>query len=310
MRYAPGCVLIVIYSLVLGGCGLTTPSMQEIGQSAKQVPLDKTALIGEIKCEITRGIYEAIKNPEFGKGAKNPGNSVEWLRDWVVKANLTMTVDDKGTFGPGVTLTSPFMTAGQSVSLGIGVQASSAAQRKEEVGFTYSLGDLMKTIDHHNALAEIDPHIKKIDPLTPCRANGLFINSDLKIDEFMNQNIFLARVPGLVKGRSSPFDAFNYTVQFTIMRSGSLTPSWKLLRVSVDPSSPFASASRTRTQYLTLTFGSPPPGQEQAAQTPGQKQLGTPPLAPLRLNDTAAAMHNASLIGQAIAGAIKSATGQ
>lgn len=153
-RYA----LMTTCSIALGGCGLATPSMQEIGQSPERVPLDKNALVGEIKCEITRGVYAALHDPRFGGDAKNPGNSVNWFRQWVVKADLAMTVDDKGTFGPGVTFTSPFGTAAQSVSVGIGVQVSSEAQRKEEVGFIYALNDLVTVLERQVAAPETDPN--------------------------------------------------------------------------------------------------------------------------------------------------------
>ena len=279
-------VTFVLLSLSLAGCGLHTPSMQEIGETKEKVGPDKEALVSEIRCELERGVYQAVHDPNFGPRAANGGQSVDWLLQWVVKVDLQITVDDKGTIGPGVTLTTPFGTAAQSFSLGLGLQASTEAQRKEEVGYIYALQDLETEVEGQmRSLAHINP-------AAPCGANGPFIHGDLAIGDFINQNIFLARPPDLVP---SPFNAFNDQIQFVIVYSGNLTPSWKLVRFSVNPSSPFASAMRTRTQYLTLTFGPPAP----ATTTPTAK-------AAPRLNDTAEAVHNASLIGQAVTAAIRS----
>jgi hypothetical protein len=222
---------------------------------------------------------------------------VDWLLGWGVKASLQITVDDKGTFGPGVTVTTPFGAPTQSFSLGVGLQGSADALRKEEIGFAYPLRYLVN---------EITEHAKYLNPEKGCDENGLFIHSDLKIGEFIDQNTFPARPPGVIlPNGSNPFNAFNYTVQFIIVYSGSITPTWKLVRVSVNPNSPFASAMRTRTQYLTLTFGplaqtfptSPPPGA--AAPVPA-------PSPQVRLTEEAEAVHNANLIGQAVVNALQS----
>jgi hypothetical protein len=287
--------LLAIAAFSLGGCGLHTPSMQEIGELKERVGPDKEALIAEIRCELERGVYQAVNDPNFGSKAANGGQSVDWLLQWVVKVDLQITVDDKGTVGPGVTLTTPFGTAAQSFSLGLGLQASTEGQRKEEVGYSYALQELETEVEGQKRSAA------HIDPSTPCGANGLFIHGDLAIGDFIHQNIFLARPPGLIP---SPFNAFNDQIQFIITYSGNFTPSWKLVRFSVNPSSPFASAARTRTQYLTLTFGPPAPPVTAAPGTKTAKAAPEVQGAP-RLNDTAEAVHNASLIGQAVTAAIR-----
>ena len=96
--------------LVVNACGLSVPSMQEIGEPQERVGPDKNDLVGAIKCEIRNGVYNAVYNPNFYQPTATTGNSVNWLLDWGVKADLQVTVDDQGTFGPGVTVNTPFGT--------------------------------------------------------------------------------------------------------------------------------------------------------------------------------------------------------
>ena len=133
---------VVMTACKLAGCGVNTPDMNEFGEAAHKVGPNKAALVAEIKCEIARGIHHTLTDRNFGAGAANPGKSLDWLLKWVVKADLQITVYDKGTFGPGVTITSPLEMVSQTVSLGLGFQASTDAQRKEDIGFTYALQDL------------------------------------------------------------------------------------------------------------------------------------------------------------------------
>jgi hypothetical protein len=291
--------LLFLLPVVLGGCGIYVPGMQEVNEPQDKVGPDKNALIGEIKCEIRNGVWNAVHDPNFFSPSATTGNSADWLLGWGVKADLQITVDDKGTFGPGATFTSPFGTAAQTVSFGLGIQTSTEAQRKEEIGFAYSLKDLV---------TEVDNHRRYLDPSKTCGANGVFIHSDLKIGEFINQNVFIARPPGIIPNGTEPFNAFNYDLQFVIVYGASITPGWTLVRVSINPNSPFASAMRTRTQYLTLTFGplsdtKPPPLFATQAKQPTPVPL-------VQLNQEAEAVHNANLIGQAVTNAIRSSAAQ
>jgi hypothetical protein len=106
------------------------------------------------------------------------------------------------------------------------------------------------------------------------------IASDLKIAQFIDRKVFLSTVPGTIVG---PYSAFNYQVTFVVVYGGNATPTWKLVDITANPNAPFVDVSRTRTHDITITFA--PPG-DKAAQE-------------------AAALHNAALIGQAVASAIR-----
>jgi hypothetical protein len=54
-----------------------------------------------------------------------------------------------------------------------------------------------------------------------------------------------------------PLDLISETINFYITSSGSVTPTWKLVRVSAPVSSTFFSASRKDTNTLILALGRP-----------------------------------------------------
>jgi hypothetical protein len=113
----------------------------------------------------------------------------------------------------------------------------------------------------------------------PCEdPNIALVMGDLKIGQFIEKKVGLSTIPGTIVG---PYSAFNYEVSFVVVYSGSITPTWKLVDITALPNSPFLSSSRSRTNDITITFA--PPGAASEA----------------------AAIHQATLIGQAVAAAIR-----
>lgn len=153
----------------------------------------------------------------------------------------------------------------RTFTLGAGVNGSSDATRIETISFTYPLKDL-------RAARPI---------VNPCANPGeVLVEGDLKIGQFLDKKVFLTTVPGTIVG---PYSAFSYQVSFVVVYGGAVTPSWKLVDFTVNPDSPFLSGTRTRTHDITITLA--PPGDPAAAE--------------------AAVIHNAALIGQAVASAIR-----
>jgi hypothetical protein len=85
----------------------------------------------------------------------------------------------------------------------------------------------------------------------------LLIQNDLKTLEWLQdyyQTVLTREID------PSAVDAFkqnvlSHEVRFEIVSSGGITPSWKLVRATIDPSGTLFSTSRDRTHDLILTFG-------------------------------------------------------
>ncbi len=240
-------------------------------------------VVGEIQCELKKAVYNAVHDPHFPPGP-NTGTSVDWLKQWGAKVTLTLTVDEKGSLNPGVTFFVPYandvkkfstgtVTTAQSFSFGIGLQASSDATRKETISYTYAFKDLLDQ--------------KSIDNIACPYEGSVTIHSDLKINDFVRNKIYLARLPDLLGPTTSlsPYTAFSDEISFIVIYGGNLNPVWKFVSISgSSSSSPLVNSTRTKTQDVLITFGL-------VVETPEK---------PPTLSDDANAVHNANLIGQAV----------
>jgi len=249
----------------LSGCGLYVPDTHGLGQDQLDEIADENEIVNQIKCEIHRAADPQIN-----------GASVAWIDTWAAKVSLILTVDEKGSLNPGFSLTEPHSAPakGQLFSLSGGIGASADATRKETIGFTFSIPDLLKERQITNQCAN---------------ENGVLIHSDLKIADFVQVKSNLAKIPGTIPG---PYTAFTYQATFIVTYSGNITPTWKLVRFTANPGSNFLTASRMRTNDLVITFAP-----LTSASAPGQ----TAQIAP-----TGETQHASALIGEAVASGIQS----
>jgi hypothetical protein len=112
---------------------------------------------------------------------------------------------------------------------------------------------------------------------SPCsNQKGILIENDLKLREWL----YAVMVPAFPQGGIVPDysgslaseakapkkDVISHEVTFVILYNGNVTPSWKLVNVSVNQGSvPFLSAQRSRTQDLLISMGPTTDGQPSIA---------------------------------------------
>lgn len=270
--------------VAVSGCGLFVPEMQPFFESPTDELKFENIIVNNVKCELRHAVIETERRLATVH-SQHPGNDISWLEQQGATVTLKLAVDEKSALNPGVTYSD---TPPLPFSLGLGNNNSLDATRTETIAFTYSFYDLL--------------HQRGIDLRAPCdHEDGVFIQSDLKIKDFILSKVFLAKVPGSVvitdvPGKratvvASPFTTFSYQATFVIAHGVNGTPSWKFTRIAVNPSGTFLSASQQRTQDLTITIG------------PTTRATASHPATP---SAEAIAVHNAALIGQAVATAIQS----
>jgi hypothetical protein len=190
-------IFIAMFVFPLCGCsfGILTPEIEDFPITQDQEHLLENTLVNNIKCEITLGYLNAVQ--KIGPGPLH--NDISWFNDWGATATLKLTVDEKGSLSPGLSVTKPFenvittfptggnVTSPQSFSFGLGVSGSADATRVETISFTYSFKDLWKEYQAH--------------PFSSCNEHekGTMIQSDLKIRQFIYNKLFIASVPGSIE---------------------------------------------------------------------------------------------------------------
>jgi hypothetical protein len=138
------------------------------------------------------------------------------------------------------------------------------------MAFTYSNGEL-----YRDAVIDIRKGIKDCDKLQ----QGVQINSDLKIGQFIYDKVVVAGAQG---PQIKNFSQLQFEINFVASLSGNITPTWKFTRTTVNGSGSLFSSTRTNTNDLIVTLGP--------------------------LNADTKALHNAAVIGSAVGGAQQSFT--
>jgi hypothetical protein len=296
---------------LLAGCATTVPNIRERGEKPwSEVPREAN-LVAHIKCELARALtrveMEDLDNKLHGASPALRGYSTAWLNDWGAKANLKVVVEEASTFAPSLTVTDTLsnhvskfskggdVTFGRVFSMPLAVTGTTKATRTENIGFYFNFADLKADTevgwpagaqqsggDDPARFEALKTHGGKACPAS----DGVMMEGDLKIYEFIRSKVQVSRVPGVIvrKDGASPFDVFTYDIQFAVTRSGSFAPSWKLYPVSINTSTPLLAGSRTKTNSLVLTLG---------------KREGEKP------SQAAEDAHLAQLIGKEVASAIR-----
>ena len=262
LRSLASALMVATTVILLSGCGLFVPQPHEFYEPGNSDAIFLNTIVNNIKCELKKGAYEALaylgNNPEAA-----------WLRQWGAKVDLTFTTGETGEFNPSVVLTppSPFFFS-------FNIDSSAHATRVEEVAFTYAFQELLNGITSSNAPKKCD------------NENGILIQSDLDIADFIFKNVFITTIPDTTPDVTKTFfETLQYIVTFVASYGANATPTWIFKHVKVDTLGTLLTASRSKTSNLIITFSRVSPAG---------------PAAPAQLFPEGLMVHNAALIGQAV----------
>lgn len=268
--------LLLSLSFLLAGCGWTVPEL-ETGKDPHASALKPRDIAYHVRCELALAFYNVFHSVQ----EKNR-NPLDFFASWAAKATLKLIVDEKSNISPSFAATPTGV-----FSVGGGVTLSAQATRTETIGFFLLLSDLFEKSQKNQPL--------RLKPPTPCKQKSpILIQSDLKMEQWIESLAMLATAPESISDpfkTGGPLDATSHEIQFIVIASGSLTPTWTLVSATVNPDSPFVGASRTQTDDLLITLG------------PLEQVAGTRALA---ASITLDQQHFAAQIGQSVTTAIQS----
>lgn len=244
----------------VGGCGLKTPEMVSpiSGQGATLGLV--SSIVGHFQAELGCAVIQVVKYAR-DSAKEHPYSRIpySWLESptATAKMSLILTADDASAISPNVSIGEPFAPAinvfpgkvmvstPQSYAVGIGGNLGSEANRKETSDYSVSIKEafLDKEIDytpgddHRN-------HCKNYD--------GLLTDSDLKLYDWLSSRLYPVIYNKDLKN-SAP-QTLQTDITFTIMASGNVTPSWKLVPTSINTSGVFFTASRKNIDEIIITI--------------------------------------------------------
>jgi hypothetical protein len=332
---------LIAIAVALSGCGLAVPDIAEPYDRIfdKDATLHMEQQIKRaIYCELKEAVHavRGLENPEYlHYGQRETTNVDSRLPDfWGAQVTLTFTVQEASKFAPGISLKTPMHDApvnfiGQVIGASAPLSAITYGARKISQDYAFGLGGELSAeanrIDTYNYYYTIH-HLNKPYPPTldvcdpeyakqlvgPKSYSSLFtVQSNLGIKEWVQQawemTDFLrsSRVGNKITGLPIAYDnaksdVMSYDIKFKVVSSGNVTPSWDLVRVATT-GNPLFTTSRERTHELLITIG---PGKAPPAVT----RLGRPALVtaePSGPSSAAQEIHNARLIGSAVAAALQ-----
>ena len=213
-----------------------------------------------------------------------------FLDTWGIQLNLSLQVEKKSSVSPSANWMPP-SSASAVFGLAGGVTASADATRQDKTNSYFTVAELRK---------------RGLCPKEARPGGVLLMQSDLKLYEWLQANVVAAdthRVDYTSDYSDGPFktNVLSHEVKFDITTSGNITPSWKLSRVTVNQSGNLFSATRDRTNDLTITLGPTIAAPKVVKDSKGR--LVTVSVAAPSFDATSAAM--ASQIGLAVSNAIK-----
>jgi hypothetical protein len=232
--------LAIAVILSLAGCGTYVPNIQENPWASDPNRLVQ-AIVQSIHCEMKDAVIFIRQH--------DTEMATDWLfNDWGAQIQLSLTTDEQSGLGPSGKYSPNIFT------LFGGANVSSDATRIDILNYYYTVNQLYGNGNKctQNLRDNIDNH----------PVGSLLIQSDLKLREWLLSVILGAatnelpvRTPASAQNSANAKNAVSHDVKFQVITSGNITPTWKLALATINPTVPFATASRTRTHELLITFG-------------------------------------------------------
>jgi hypothetical protein len=230
----------LLVSVLIGGCGLSVPEIQE----NRARPIDGVLMVQSIIQSVRCQMIDVFKSIEKEDRARKVRVS-QFLDNWGVEMTLTLTLDEKSTIAPNL-IWMPPSPASAVFTLGAGGGGTADATRTDKMSFYYLI-----------------PTLRREHSCTPGVQQGnetsLLVENDLKLDEWLRA--YLSTI-GTQQGTAPTTTdgalkdtVLTHDVKFDITSTGNITPAWKLTRVSINPSGTFFSTSRDRTHDMSIVLG-------------------------------------------------------
>lgn len=207
-----------------------------------------------VGCELRYTVTELIRLDRESAPLRATGRRyTTFLEDWGVQVALNFTIVERTGFNPGVLVTPP-ATPASTFTLNTGGSISAEATRLQKMNFFYTVAEL-------NNPAEFPNRVRTCRDPSGNREGSLLVDSDLRLFSLLQGRLGATMLGFAPSPEQRPAVAgdknvLSQTVSFKVVTTGQITPTWRLVRASVNTGQlPFLSAGRERTHELVFTFG-------------------------------------------------------
>lgn len=297
-RFREGGIGITL--LLLSSCGFRTPDLHSPLETKQDVQISINHIVNRVKCELIQGIIKTLDDDKKIASQNGFAPKLTWLEKWSAKVTLTLIAEENTSFNPGFSVfnnnhssvqrfsNGSVVTTPRALTLGLGGGFSSNATRTNKLDFFFAFEDFINSDDTNK------------DYSIPCEQFGSFLESDLKLGEWIEEATFANYTDSIKtpKKFTFPQSVISHQVNFVVRASGNLSPGFRLARVTFNQGSiPFFQTLRNKTNDILITLG--PTAAAEAVPIKPKTTQAQPSQALIN-------SHLASEIGRAVAAAIKS----
>jgi hypothetical protein len=249
-------------TLALSGCGVVSPKVEEFWGTPQDAGLIQQRLVGRISCEVRQAVHKLYWDDQAAVERGEHPPRYAFLKTWLAQIELLLTIEEKSSVNPQISLIDPmpnattFFSGGRSIesprsfTLGLGGSVANTATRIDKLYLKYKVSEFI-AIRRNNRTCD------------PPQTNGsLFITSELGIYDWLKGAVSVAVAEGPeseVEAQArfpATAEALSHDIKFQIVTSGNVNPTWKLVRFGTD-SAALVNASRDRAQQLILILAPP-----------------------------------------------------
>lgn len=243
-------------SLLLAGCGTQVPSLREWPATTDRDEGDMIAsIVRSLGCELRYAVTSVVDHDRGQAPHRLTGRVyAEFLKDWGVQVALNFTIIERTGFNPTLLLTPP-SSPSSIFTLSGGASVSAEATRIQKMNFFYMVSELYSPAEFRGGKGR---EVCR-DP-TGNREGSLLVDSDLRLSSLIQGRLGatmlgFASSPGTSPLLPNEKNVLSQSISFKILTSGQATPTWRLVRATVNPSGSLLSVGRDRTHELVFTFG-------------------------------------------------------
>jgi hypothetical protein len=238
-------IVLLLLTPVLFGCGTYVPEIQEnpLANAAERSDFIQ-AIVRNVRCEVQDAVVRLYAD---NRDIDPYNRNLKWFDSWAAQISLTLTIDEKGALNPTANIL-PKSPLTSVFNLGVGATVSTESQRVDKIGSFFTVAEL-------KSRGMCDPRDRDRGPF--------ILQSNLKLLEWLQATMVS------IDNRDTPAPAdsggplqsnvLSHEVKFDIVSTGTANPGWLLTNGTINQGGTLLSATRDRTQDLTITFGPPDP---------------------------------------------------
>nr|WP_182556757.1 hypothetical protein [Methylorubrum thiocyanatum] len=234
-----------LFVMLLPGCGTVVPDLTEFPHDTSQAGAQNMiqAVVRSVRCQLQDAITRVVSR-DLRRASEIPGGRVysAFLDNWGAEVAFTFTIVEKTTISPSALLKPPPATD-FVFNAALGLSGSAEATRIEKMNIFYTVRDLFR------------PNGPRCDASGEQRNGSLLVQNDLKLSDLLYGRILATVLGNADDPEPGRKNVLSHQVSFQTIASASATPTWTLVRATVNPNGPFFSTSRDKTHDLLITFG-------------------------------------------------------